>query len=123
MSKVIDVAGRIPKLPTFEELDRTASAEEAYAEEMDAEEFNPAVLKDRALAVSGAMSSLDYIVSECGGITGKQFWSVYREGRSVYIGQAMRAHAIFADILAEYERLPEAERPAPWFIPRSGDRP
>lgn len=108
MSKVVDATGRIPKVPSFEEVEREAEAEEARQDAMEEEAFDPASAKDRALTVNGAACNIDYIVTQCGGITGREYWAVYSKNRTAFIPWIRHAHAVFTDILAEYERI-EAE--------------
>lgn len=102
MSKVIDATGRIPKVPTFEEMEREAEAREAADDIRQGDRYDASKLKDRALAINGALNTLDFVQ-----ITGREYWQVYGRGvgRESFYQWALKAQATINDIVAEHARL------------------
>lgn len=101
MSRIIDATGRIPKVPSFEELELEADAREAADNAREGDRYDAGKLKDRALAINGALNTFDFVP-----ITGREYWQVYGRpsGREAFHAWALKAQAAINDIVAEYER-------------------
>jgi hypothetical protein len=101
MSNVTQLGDRLKVMPTEGQIERDAIAEEGAEEYRRAPEFDQANVRHRALAVNGALNSLDYV--RC---TGAEYWSVYKEkaARDTFIKWARAAKSTIDDIVAEYDR-------------------
>lgn len=102
MSKLIDATRRIPKVPTFEELEREADAREAADDIREGDRYDASKLEDRALAINSALNTLDFVQ-----ITGREYWQVYGRGvgRESFFQWALKAQATINDIVAEHAKL------------------
>lgn len=89
-------------LPSYGDLDREIEAEHAVGEARSGPELDMDDVRDRAMAVQGAMGSIEICP-----VTGAQFWAVFdREpARSLYLGWARTCSAMLQDIVAEGERI------------------
>lgn len=102
MTKIIDITGRLDSTPSAHILDREAAAAEVAELALEEEPYDANKLEDRALAINGALNTLDFVP-----ITGREYWSVYSTeiDRTAFGLWARKGLAVLTDIVTELDRI------------------